>query len=239
MRGLSRNLVVVCAIALSCIGCNATEIFRTKRGVVPGNAASRPKGKKKKKCPALLWSAVIGKVLRPRLGYLYLNLMCLCDIDTIRKSECRYDNHCKAWPKTSCGKDPVDGKSRCLCADQTHPINDDCITSPQGNIYHFSQYRALRLKIAFFVPSKNWEWLASGTFNAFSWHIVRITWAKRIQMSKYVSVGRSLPMKTEPAMVNYIFNIHAVSRCLAITVPAFFLQPDFFILLSFCSVTNF
>ncbi|XP_025422838.1 uncharacterized protein LOC112692395 [Sipha flava] len=94
MRALGKSLVVVSAIVLYCISCNATEIFRTKRGVVPGNAASRPK-------------------------------------DTIRKSECRHDNHCKAWPKTSCGKDPVDGKSRCLCADQTHPINDDCITSPQ------------------------------------------------------------------------------------------------------------
>lgn len=57
-------------------------------------------------------------------------------LDTIRRSECRSDNHCKPWPKTSCGKDPVDGQRRCLCADQTHPINDDCITSPQGNFYN-------------------------------------------------------------------------------------------------------
>lgn len=54
-------------------------------------------------------------------------------LDAIRRSECRTDYNCKAWPKTSCGKDPVDGQRRCLCADQTHPINDDCITSPQGN----------------------------------------------------------------------------------------------------------
>ncbi|XP_025201238.1 uncharacterized protein LOC112598823 [Melanaphis sacchari] len=93
MRVPSRVLVAACAIiTLSC--CDAFVAPRAKRGVVPGNAASRPK-------------------------------------DTIRKSECRTDYNCKAWPKTSCGKDPVDGQRRCLCADQTHPINDDCITSPQ------------------------------------------------------------------------------------------------------------
>lgn len=42
MRAIGRILVVVCAISISC--CNATDLFRAKRGVVPGNAASRPKG---------------------------------------------------------------------------------------------------------------------------------------------------------------------------------------------------
>ncbi|XP_015364577.1 PREDICTED: uncharacterized protein LOC107162262 [Diuraphis noxia] len=94
MRALSRVLVAACAI-LTLSFCDASSVaFRAKRGVVPGNAASRPK-------------------------------------DAIRRSECRNDNNCKPWPKTSCGKDPVDGQQRCLCADQTHPINDDCITSPQ------------------------------------------------------------------------------------------------------------
>lgn len=43
MRALGRTLVVVCAIAIP-LQCSATDLFRTKRGVVPGNAASRPKG---------------------------------------------------------------------------------------------------------------------------------------------------------------------------------------------------
>lgn len=90
----SRRTVIVVYAAMLMYSCNAVDVFRAKRGVVPGNAASRPK-------------------------------------DTIRKYECRNDNSCQQWRKTSCGKDPVDGKFRCLCADQTHPINEDCITSPQ------------------------------------------------------------------------------------------------------------
>ncbi|XP_050420726.1 uncharacterized protein LOC126833436 [Adelges cooleyi] len=49
----------------------------------------------------------------------------------IRKMECTTDSNCKRWPKTSCGEDPVDHRKRCLCADQTHPINENCITQPQ------------------------------------------------------------------------------------------------------------
>ncbi|VVC40373.1 Hypothetical protein CINCED_3A017208 [Cinara cedri] len=88
------SVAAVCVIVValsSCFGCDASEIAsRSKRGVVPGNAASRP------------------------------------------KDMCRSDTFCKQWPKTSCAKDPVDGIQRCLCADQSHPINKDCITTPQG-----------------------------------------------------------------------------------------------------------
>jgi len=44
MRALSRVFVAVCAI-LTLSFCDASSVtLRAKRGVVPGNAASRPKG---------------------------------------------------------------------------------------------------------------------------------------------------------------------------------------------------
>ncbi|XP_050543941.1 uncharacterized protein LOC126907003 [Daktulosphaira vitifoliae] len=65
----------------------------------------------------------------------YLNKRALMTANskyTFRKLECRNDNDCTRVSKTSCGEDPSDHRKRCLCADQTHPINNNCIIKPQG-----------------------------------------------------------------------------------------------------------